>query len=164
MRRWVARAREMGAPDAKIVGPAGVLTAAWVRLKCQYGCDGYGQRLTCPPFSPTAGETRAVLDEYRHLLLVHGGPWRSVTKIVTRIEREAFLEGHYKAFAWGAGPCTLCRACDTSGACTHADRARPSMEAAGIDVYATARAAGMPIEVVRARGERGDYYGLVALE
>ena len=34
-------------------------------------------------------------------------------------------------------------------ACMHPDKARPAMEAAGIDVFATARAAGLPIEVVR---------------
>jgi hypothetical protein len=38
------------------------------------------------------------------------------------------------------------------------------MEACGIDVYATARAAGMPIEVVKDYGDDQNYYGLVLMD
>ena len=55
--RWVQRAVELGAAEAKVVSPATVVTAHWVRLKCQYGCGGYGLRLTCPPYSPTPQQT-----------------------------------------------------------------------------------------------------------
>ncbi len=44
------------------------------------------------------------------------------------------------------------------------DLARPAMEAAGIDVFATARAAGLPIEVVRTQDGQQDYYSLVLVE
>src|SRR5512147_256757 len=56
---------------AKIIRPADVATAHWVRLKCQFGCDGYGQCLTCPPYSPTPEEMRKVLDGYKRALLIH---------------------------------------------------------------------------------------------
>ena len=42
-----------GAKEAKIIRPGEVETAVWVRLKCQYGCDCYGQCLVCPPYTPT---------------------------------------------------------------------------------------------------------------
>ncbi|MBI4701298.1 MAG: DUF2284 domain-containing protein [Deltaproteobacteria bacterium] len=164
MARYARRAVELGAQGAKIVGPRAVRCAQWVRLKCQYGCDGYGGCHTCPPYSPTPERTRQVLDEYAHLLLVHVGRWRSASRIATRLEREIFLEGHHKAFAWGAGPCVLCRSCDPSGPCRHPDRARPSMEACGIDVFATARRAGFPIAVVRLRREQANYFALVGIE
>ncbi len=32
------RALEIGIPEAKIVTPRSIVTAEWVRLKCQYGC------------------------------------------------------------------------------------------------------------------------------
>ena len=162
--RWAARARALGAADARLVRPGGVVCAEWVRLKCQYGCDGYGGSLTCPPFTPTPAQTRRVLDEYRHLLLVHCTRWHSVTKLVTTLERELFLDGYHKAFAWVAGPCTLCRTCDTSVPCRHGERARPSMEACGIDVYATARRAGLPISVVRHERDEQNYYGLIGID
>jgi hypothetical protein len=38
------------------------------------------------------------------------------------------------------------------------------MEACGIDVFATARANGMGIEVVRNRRQGGDYYGVILVD
>jgi predicted metal-binding protein len=44
------------------------------------------------------------------------------------------------------------------------DRARPSMEACGIDVFTTARSQSFPLKVLRSRKEKGNYYGLLLLE
>ena len=163
---WADRATALGAVDAKLISPSTVITAAWVRLKCQYGCGGYGLRLTCPPYSPTPETTRRMLDEYRLALLVHstdrtyGAP---IKEIVATLEREIFLSGYYKAFAFGSGPCHLCETCNLEH-CNHTSQARPSMEAAGIDVYATAHANGFPIEVVKDESCSQNYYGLVLIE
>ena len=161
---YLERARALGAVDAKVIGPQGVLCAQWVRLKCQYGCDGFGSSHCCPPHSPTPEQTRRVIDEYHRLLLVHCRRWVDVDKVVVALEREIFLDGHYQAFAWGAGPCRLCRTCDPAQPCRHSERARPSMEASGIDVFATARRAGFPIQVVRSRRDHDHYYGLVGID
>ena len=59
---WVERAQELGAAGAALISPASVVTAQWVRLKCQYGCGLYGHCLTCPPHSPTPQLTRRLLD------------------------------------------------------------------------------------------------------
>lgn len=163
---WVEAARRLGAAEAKVISPASVVTATWVRLKCQFGCGGYGRRLTCPPYSPSPDTTRRMLDEYSAALLIHcpgGGRWRSVKRIVADLERELFLAGHYRAFAFGSGPCDLCDECNLRF-CTHPHEARPAMEAAGIDVYATARNHGFPIAVVRDRSCEQNYYGLVLIE
>ena len=107
-----------------------------------------------------------MLDEYRVALLVHspgGGEWVSMKEIVADLEREIFLAGHYKAFAFGSGPCALCDTCNLHH-CEHTSRARPAMEAAGIDVYATARANGFPINVVTDHDCPQNYYGLVLIE
>jgi predicted metal-binding protein len=162
--RYITRALELGAADARLIGPRAVVCAEWVRLKCQYGCNGYGACLTCPPLSPTPEQTRRILDEYTHLLLVHCTGWRSVSKLVIKLEREIFLDDYPRAFAWAAGPCQLCRTCDTSAACKHADRARPSMEACGIDVFSTARRAEFPIHVVRHERDDQNYFGLIGIE
>lgn len=99
-------------------------------------------------------------------LLVHcpgGGKWHSIERIVADLEREVFLAGHYKAFAFGSGPCDLCDEC-TFEHCLHPHQARPAMEAAGIDVFATARGNGFPIEVVTDHDCPQNYYGLVLVE
>jgi predicted metal-binding protein len=95
--------------------------------------------------------------------LVHCKANKRPTKIVTALEREIFLAGYYKTLGFGSGPCRLCRECNVEG-CLHPDDARPSMEACGIDVYATARANGSPIEVVRDETSDQNYYGLVLIE
>ncbi len=38
----------LGAAEAKMIKAGDVVVRDWVRLKCQYGCGGYGKRLTCP--------------------------------------------------------------------------------------------------------------------
>ncbi|NOZ22431.1 MAG: DUF2284 domain-containing protein [Planctomycetes bacterium] len=162
--RFCKRGVELGVAGAKVVSPTKVFTAAWVRLKCQYGCGGYGACLTCPPHSPTPAETREVLDCYEQAILVHGDERTDIRAVVAEMEREIFLAGYYKAFAYGCGPCSLCRECDLENGCRHPYKARPAMEAAGIDVFATARAAGMPIEVVSKAGQCQKRYGLVLVQ
>ena len=106
-----------------------------------------------------------MLDEYTTAILIHSPQdWVDIKVIVCKLEREAFLSGYYKAFAMGSGPCNLCTTCDTHKPCVHADQARPSMEACGIDVFRTARTAGYSIEVVRDSTSPQNYFGLLLLE
>jgi len=161
--QFVRRARKLGAVGAKVIDPQSVVTAAWVRLRCQYGCGGYGSNLCCPPYTPTPEQTRAVLDGYRRALLIHCKPETDVEGLVVSLEREVFLAGYYKAMGFGAGPCSLCDSCNLKR-CTHAEKARPAMEACGIDVFATARANGFPIEVVVDETRDQNYYGLVLVD
>lgn len=166
------QARQMGALDAVVVSPRKqVFTAAWVRLRCQYGCSEYGQCLTCPPHAPTPETTRRMLDEYQSAILLHGNDWGAVREVAQSLEQKVFLAGYYKAFAFLCGPCKLCKTCVVARpnrgkppSCKHPDRARPAMEAAGIDVFATARAVGLPIEVVRSEECPQNYYALVLVE
>jgi predicted metal-binding protein len=178
--RYVRRAKALGAKDAKIIPAESVKTAAWVRLKCQFGCGGYAGRLTCPPYSPTPERTAEALACYERGLLVHGDEWTDIQEIVSALEREIFLDGYHKAFGMGSGPCSICASCPAGAGhpprekavrkgalgsgCRYPERARPSMEACGIDVYATARLNGFPIEVLRSTGCAGNYYGLVLIE
>jgi len=160
---FVKRITDLGAIEAKIVKASSVVTAPWVRLKCQYGCSGYGSSLCCPPSTPSPDETRKVIDSYETALLAHFAAGKAATSSMVTLEREVFLEGYYKAFAFGAGPCSLCKSCDEES-CKHPERARPSMEACGIDVFATARGNGYPIEVVRDEGSEQNRYGLLLIE
>jgi predicted metal-binding protein len=161
--RLIATATALGAVEAKIVTPSSVVTAEWVRMKCRYGCDGYGSSWCCPPRSPEPEQTRRVLDCYTTALLAHFGSDVRVTRAMVKLEREAFLAGWYKSLAFGAGPCSLCKECDKE-VCRNAEHARPSMEACGIDVFATARANGFPIEVLKERSSAENCYGLLLIE
>ena len=153
-----------GAEAVRQVDPKNVRTGEWVRLKCQYGCSGYGKCLTCPPISPTPSQTRRLLDEYSVGFVTYWGRKWPGRKVLAGIEREAFLKGWYKAFIMGSGPCDLCERCDVDNECRHPHLARPAMEACGIDVFQTARDAGFPIEVVTRRKEKPNFYSLLLVE
>ncbi len=154
-----------GVRDARIICPSEVETAAWVRLKCQFGCDGYGQCLVCPPFTPLPEQMRTVLDAYHRAILIHFAREADVKAIVVDLERSIFLRGAWKAFSLGAGPCYFCRDCPVEKRqCRHPERARPAMEACGIDVFSTVRKAGLPLEVVTHRRQCPNYYGLILVD
>ena len=163
LERYVARAREMGALDARLVDSSSVVTDPWVRWKCQYGCGGFNSNLCCPPHSPTPEQTRRVLDSYRRALLVRGTVGSDIHRWVIDLERELFLDGYYKAFALSSGPCSLCKECNRDR-CARPGEARPSMEACGIDVFATVRKQNLPINVVTDRAGDQDCYGLLLIE
>ena len=160
-----AAKRKSGVIDACIISPSQVETAEWVRLKCQFGCGCFGQCLVCPPFTPTPEQMREVLDDYRRAVLLHCEPEADVKAIVAELERDIFLAGYWKAFGLGAGPCYFCKRCPVDEQeCRHPDRARPSMEACGIDVFSTVKKVGFPIEVVRTTRQCPNYYGLILVD
>ncbi|MGQ9469241.1 MAG: DUF2284 domain-containing protein [Nitrososphaerales archaeon] len=68
---------------------------------------------------------------------------RDLQKIVSIVEREAFTRGYYFATGLVAASCSLCEKCNPNMPCKHPFEARPSMEAVGIDVYATTKRAGL---------------------
>lgn len=165
MKKYAKEAVKLGAQDAKLISTRTIVAAPWVRIKCQYGCSGYGQCLTCPPYSPTPETTTKILENFRKALLIHGDSHTDVTSIAATIERIAFLDGYYKAFAIGSGPCRLCDTCNLKHKeCRHPEEARPSMEACGIDVYQTVRNNGYPIEVVKNHSGKQNYYSMVLIE
>jgi predicted metal-binding protein len=115
--------------DLRLIPAEIIVVSDWVRLKCRYGCDNYGKRLGCPPFSPTPDETRAVISEYRYAVLArfkvapdpkmaakHSRRALSSSAVkmqntMAELERAAFLAGCYKAFSMSAMPCALCETC-----------------------------------------------------
>ncbi len=169
---YAEKAKSLGLSRAEIIDTKNVVVGNWVRLKCQYGCGGYGQCLTCPPYSPTPDFTKKMISEYSKGLLMQtqkvvlvdrprlGSKLRN---IVAGLEREIFLDGYYKAFGMASGPCRFCKACDTQEPCKHPYRARPSMEACGIDVYQTAKNCGFELEVVKTEDSPYSYVGLILI-
>jgi predicted metal-binding protein len=165
--KFITRAKALGSDDVKIIGTDSIVTAAWVRWKCRYGCDGYNSGLCCPPNTPNYKETRELLDSYRNALLLHVKSdydhRKDMTDIAATLERDIFLAGYHKAFALGCGPCNLCGECSMN-VCRHPEAARPSMESCGIDVFSTARNNGFFIEVLKDRSRPMNRFALVLIE
>lgn len=157
-------ARELGFLCTAPIDPAGMPTAAWVGEKCRHGCERYGRGGRCPPRAPSPEQTRATFSEYRLALIVRGEPpTRTFHERLLALERAAFLAGHPKALAFVAGPCSLCDECRPD-ACRLPERARPSLEAAGVDVYAAAASVGWRLEPVPDRESPAAYLGLLLVE
>lgn len=152
-----------GALEVKVIHTSSIKTAAWTRLRCQYGCPNYGGNLCCPPFSPTTEETQRAIDNFSRALLVRFKTLSDAKKIAPEIERALFLDGRYKAFSFKGDGCGLCEKCNLK-TCVHTSQARPSMEGVGIDVYETVRRNGFKIEVLRNKEAQGSFFGLVLIE
>ena len=86
-------------------------------------------------------------------------------EIVEAIESAAFKKGMRFATGLVGGSCALCERCvddKSSQVCRHPFRARPPMEAVGIDVVKTAQNAGLPIHL--SSSENVVWTGLVLLD
>ncbi|MDR0477543.1 MAG: DUF2284 domain-containing protein [Desulfobulbaceae bacterium] len=149
--------------DVKFIDSASIAVRYWPRYKCQYGCPSYGKNLCCPPYAPSPDETKRIIADYTLGLLVRFDRGVKVTPAMVAIEREIFLKNYYKIISFGACSCQLCKECSLSG-CTMPALARPSMEACGIDVYATVGKNGFPLHVLTSQDDEINCYGLALIE
>jgi len=173
------KAKARGASAVKLISTAEVFAEDYVRQKCKFGCRRYGVRLTCPPYTSTPAETKKWLRDYKKSLLIEfsgmakADEQRQVHDIGVELERDAFLSGLYRPLVLVSGPCRYCDPCvaektDNRGTMTKANckfplKARPSMEAVGIDVYKTVRKAGFSVHPVK-EGEPFKSFILLLLE
>jgi predicted metal-binding protein len=105
---------------------------------------------------------QTILKEYKEL---HRSFKLKLLEIVEAVESAAFKKGMRFATGLVGGSCVLCEQCvddKSSKACRHPFRARPPMEAVGIDVFKTAQNAGLPIHLSSSKNVV--WTGLVLLE
>lgn len=161
---WPAAARRLGFSQAELIRTDQVRTAVWSREKCRFGCAGYGHNRMCPPDGIDHVTMVNMLAAYRWALVVAATPpGKQFHDQLLALEKQAFLAGLHKVLAFGAGPCPVCARCPADGPCRHPALARPSMEGSGIDVYETARQAGIHLEPVTEPGRYVKYVGMVLL-
>lgn len=172
LEKYCEEALRNGVTETKVIHPDSVITAPWVRLKCLFSCPGGGKSHCCPPHTPTFEETRVVLDSYKRAILVHlavpafGKEHRRLQEMLVKMEEDMFKDGYYKAFVLLAGPCLLCKECGSVQgiSCRLPTKARPSMEACGIDVFQTVRNNGFFIQTLREKTEVPNIYCLMLVD
>lgn len=174
------KAVELGASGTAVVDIAKIRAGIWTRIKCQYGCPNYGSNLCCPPYTPDYDKMRQLLAEYQQGILVEYtmpidnkaeldfakidlSMSNNLLDILLAVEKDAFFRNHYRAFALKAGRCHLCEKCNLEK-CIHPTKARPSLEACGIDVFALAEDNGFPMKVLTGPVDELKIYGLVLVE
>jgi predicted metal-binding protein len=63
-------ALKLGATEARVIPAEEIVVENRVILKCRFGCDDYGKKLTCPPFTLKVDEFRKMLKDYKYALIV----------------------------------------------------------------------------------------------
>ncbi|EQB22207.1 hypothetical protein UNSWDHB_423 [Dehalobacter sp. UNSWDHB] len=159
-----AKLRRLPIQSITPIHPQDVVTAHWVKDHCRYGCSSYGEKC-CPPNSPSYEDTRVKLDGYTKAFLIEGQPpTRMFQRVMLDAEKAAFKQGFYKAFAFWAGPCHLCSECKQPAPPKKCTATRPSMESAGMDVFATVTKQGFTMRTLKDKNEFVKYFGLLLLE
>lgn len=167
--------RSHDCPDFKWIVPRSIVVADWVRMKCMFGCSGYG-RAACPPNTPPVEECRRFFDDYQagavfrfaqaldHPEDRHAWGRERHARLLA-LERAVFLSGCHKAFMLPADSCGLCPECAPArAACRHQKQARPTAEGLAVDVFATVRQYGYPIEVLGDYTQEMNRYAFLLIE
>jgi len=165
------KAIELGASMVQVIPADWVQIDERVRLKCSIPlCPNYDKCLFCPPHTPSPEFMRKALSRYHHALLFAlevipvdhfsvratqrhaAADWtKKCFEITGGIETLAFGSGYYLAMGFGQGSCrrALCGQDKClvleGGLCPYPLKARPSMEAAGMDVYGLVNRVGWEI-------------------
>lgn len=159
-----ARLKRLPIQSITMINPQDVVTAHWAKDHCRYGCSSYGEKC-CPPNSPSYEETRVKLNGYTKAFLIEGQPpTRDFQKLMLNAEKMVFKQGFYKAFSFWAGPCHICSECKPPAPPKKCTVTRPSMESAGIDVFATVSKQGFTMRTLKDKQEFVKYFGLLLLE
>ncbi len=165
LKKVIDTLKKKGASEVRVIKASDVIVDERVRLKCQIPiCDSYGKNLMCPPYLPSVMDFRDALARYDRALLVQLSvplhkktkgktkevfdPARVLHELINLGERLCFEAGFRFATGLIGGCCRLCEVCivmEPEGHCRHPFRARPSMEAMGIDVIGTLENAGLPL-------------------
>lgn len=145
------------------------------RLKCAYGCRGYGKRLSCPPHIISIDEFRKMLQEYSSAILLIEEydianekdifkAWSRLRKgsfhKMLELEHEAFREGFTYAQLIRPGACNECDNC--GDVCKKPEMRRFPPEAVGINLSKLMEKNGLEIEYCKF--DRVKCIGILLLE
>ncbi len=165
-----------GYVDYKWINPRLIVVAQWARMKCMFGCKNYGKCGTCPPNTPSVEESKAFVRGYKTCVVFHFTKkvkkpedrfaWtRKVNSKLLKLERDVFLSGYYKAFLLFMDSCNLCETCPgVRQLCKNPKMARPTPESMAMDVFATVRKIGYPIEVLYNYKQEMNRYAFLFIE
>jgi predicted metal-binding protein len=164
--RLVDHCLRLGASAARIIPAEIIPVEDEVIAMCREPlCPGYGQSAHCPPHGIPPQEARKRIKQFDRAVLfklevateILLGPeryraFKKVYQLVRKGEVLAVREGFSRSWGLAAGSCKPvfcperpCRILEEGGPCRYPTLARPSMEAAGIQVFKLIREAGWEI-------------------
>ena len=165
MKKYLVLAKELGMTNAVLISSKELCLDIRALLKCRWGCEDYFQdSLRCSVRGTTFEERLEMIKRYKTVLLLHTHDAGQLSRAVLAIERAAFLDGYYFAFA--IRTCNLCRVCsDQEGkACPTPEKVRPCDQGFGIDIYKTVKKLGLPCDVLQQKDDLQNRYGFVLID
>lgn len=165
MEKYIQMAKDLGIENARLISPQDIFFDIRAILKCRWGCeDFFMNSIRCHSRNTTFEERIEMVRSYRNILMLHSHNPQALSAAVLEVERAAFLDGYYFAFALRT--CNLCKTCAISQGkpCPSPHKVRPCDQSFGIDIYKTARALGFPIQVLKSQEERQNRYGFVLID
>jgi predicted metal-binding protein len=163
--KYVGLAKSLKAVNAQMISHQDIFFDIRAMLKCRWGCEDFFQHsVKCGTRDTTYQERVEMIKSYSNILLVHSNNARDLSAAVLEIERTAFLDGFYFAFA--IRTCNLCKVCAAQQGkpCPTPEKVRPCDQSFGIDVYKTARNLGLPCDVLQTEHDVQNRYGFVLID
>ncbi|MFW9996431.1 MAG: DUF2284 domain-containing protein [Candidatus Odinarchaeota archaeon] len=167
--------RKNGYEDFKWIDPRKIVVSSWVRMKCMYGCLGYG-KAACPPHTLSVSECEKFFSEYKEAVIFRFEKklekpddrfeWSEETnRKLLDLEKEVFLSGKVKTFLLFMDSCELCKECSNErSTCKHPKLSRPTPEGMGVDVFSTVKQVGYPIKVLKDFTEKMNRYAFLMID
>ena len=165
MNKYIELAKELGMANAKLITAKDIFFDIRAILKCRWGCEDFFQNsIKCHCRDTTLQERMDMIKKYTSILLVHAHDEIKLSAAVLELERAAFFDGYYFAFA--VRTCHVCAACavDQGKPCPTPEKVRPCDQSFGIDVYRTVRNLGLPCAVLRDKNTTQNRYGFVLID
>jgi predicted metal-binding protein len=163
---YVNHALKLGAVDAVLFRLSDIVFDPRSLLKCMFGCADWGRGLTCPSRAGALKphEYKEILEHYQWGIIIHANNKKVSQSVSFAIESKAFTDGYYFALAFN--DCGLCKECagNIGQPCRNPQRARPAFHSVGIDVFATVRKFGLPIETLTSQDDEQNWYSAVFME
>ncbi|MHA2247607.1 MAG: DUF2284 domain-containing protein [Candidatus Hodarchaeales archaeon] len=167
-----------GFSDFSWIDPKNIVVKFWVRMKCMYGCPGYGNYASCPPNNPSVSECERFFREYKDAVIFHfekefedpedRHEWtKEINAQLVKLERDVFLADYVKAFALFTDSCEICKECKKiRQECKHPQLSRPTPEGMAVDVFTTVRQLGTnwQIEVLKDYSAKMNRYAFLMVQ
>lgn len=160
----IEKAIDLGATQAKLIHTESVVFDERSFLKCRFGCNRWGNYWTCPPHMDISyDQFKSAFKRYTNAIIIQSGSPENSQEITLEIEKQAMLQ-HHCHFAFAMALCVLCDECAYPEKCRFPDRARPSMDAFGIDIGMTVKPLGLKVEFSEDGTLLPAWYSMVLLD
>jgi predicted metal-binding protein len=155
---------ELGAGEAKLIDTDQIVFDPRSHLKCRFGCNRWGRYWTCPPHLGLSPEMfMDAFQHYRKAIVIKATDPKVGQEVAVAIEKEAMLS-YGCGFSFAMALCVQCETCAYPEPCLFPHRARPAMDAYGVDIGKTLAPLGFEVTFDKEGKLLPAWYSMVLLD